>query len=470
MNQSDNLWGGRFTGKADEKFVEFNCSFNFDLRLFAADVRGCLAHCEGLRRAGVLVNEEADKIQKGLQIILEKGLNGSEFFADSLAEDVHSFIESRLVEIIGDTGRKLHTGRSRNDQVATALRIWLREKIDELLIDVRNAQKSLLDLAEKHNKAVLPGYTHLQRAQPILFAHWCLAYFEMLKRDAERLGEVRKRTNILPLGAAALAGTSYPIDREAVALDLGFEAIAQNSLDAVSDRDFAVEFVHAAALIMTHLSRLAEDIILYATTEFSFFELSDAVSTGSSLMPQKKNPDSMELVRGKSGRVFGHLMSLLAMLKGLPMTYNKDMQEDKEAVFDAYDTTQDCLQITATVLQNLRVREEKTRDAASQGYLNATEIADYLSKKAVPFRDAHEIAGKIVLRAIELKVELDDLELSEMQKYSAKIESDVYEALSLQRTLETKNVIGGTAPVQVEKAIHKARLYLAKLKSNKPFG
>jgi argininosuccinate lyase len=463
MNQSKNLWGGRFTGKADEKFVEFNRSFNFDLRLFAADVRGCLAHCEGLRRAEVLTNEEANEIKKGLQNILENGLNGGDFFADSSAEDVHSFIESRLVEIIGDTGRKLHTGRSRNDQVATALRIWLREKIDELTIDVRNTQKSLLDLGEKHQTAVLPGYTHLQRAQPILFAHWCLAYFEMLKRDAARLSEVRKRTNILPLGAAALAGTSYPIDREAVAHDLGFEAIAENSLDAVSDRDFAVEFVHAASLIMTHLSRLAEDVILYATIEFGFFELSDAVSTGSSLMPQKKNPDSMELVRGKSGRVFGHLMSLLTMLKGLPMAYNKDMQEDKEAIFDACDTTRDCLQITATVLQNLRVREEKTRDAASQGYLNATELADYLSKKAVPFRDAHDISGKIVLRAIELKVELNDLELSEMRKYSAKIEADVYNALSLQKTLETKNAIGGTAPERVKKAMDKARLHLTKI-------
>jgi argininosuccinate lyase len=462
MNQSNNLWGGRFTGKADEKFVEFNRSFGFDLRLFAADVRGCAAHCEGLRRAEVLTNEEADRIQNGLQVILEKGLSDSEFFADSSVEDVHSFIESRLVEIVGDTGRKLHTGRSRNDQVATALRIWLRGKIDELLIDVRNAQTSLLDLAEKHKTAVLPGYTHLQRAQPVLFAHWCLAFFEMLKRDVRRLEEVRGRVNVLPLGAGALAGTSYPIDREAVARDLGFEAVAENSLDAVSDRDFAVEFAHAASLIMMHLSRLAEDIILYATTEFGFLELSDAVSTGSSLMPQKKNPDSMELVRGKSARVFGHLMALLTLLKGLPMAYNKDMQEDKEAIFDVCDTTRDCLRITATVLQNLRLREETTLTAASQGYLNATELADYLAKKAVPFRDAHEIAGKIVLRAIELKVELDALKLREMQKFSPKIEADVYDALSLQQTLETKNVIGGTAPKQVKKAIRKARLYLTK--------
>ena len=463
MSQSKNLWGGRFTGKADEKFVEFNRSFNFDLRLFAADIGGCVAHCEGLRRAGVLTNDEAGKIQNGLQIILEKGLRDDVFFADSSAEDVHSFIESRLVEIIGDAGRKLHAGRSRNDQVATALRIWLREKIDELTIDVRNAQKSLLDLAEKHQTAIMPGYTHLQRAQPVLFAHWCLAYFEMLKRDAARLVEVRGRVNILPLGAAALAGTSYPIDREAVARDLGFEAICENSLDAVSDRDFAVEFVHAAALIMTHLSRLAEDVILYATTEFGFFELGDAISTGSSLMPQKKNPDSMELVRGKSGRVFGHLTGLLTMLKGLPMAYNKDMQEDKEAIFDTFDTTSDCLQITAIVLQNIRVREQTARRAAEAGYLNATELADYLSKKGVPFRDAHEISGRIVLLGIEKKVELNKLKLSDMQRYSPEIQIDVYDALSLEQTLNSKNATGGTSPEQVAKALRKAGLYLTEI-------
>ncbi len=460
MSETINLWGGRFTGKADEKFVRFNRSFDFDCRLFAADVRGCQAHGEGLRRAGVLTNEEADEIKNGLQIILEKGLQDEEFFIDAAAEDVHSFIESRLVEIVGDTGRKLHTGRSRNDQVATALRLWLREKIDELMTDVKDAQKSLLDLAEKHQTAVLPGYTHLQRAQPILFAHWCLAYFEMLKRDAARLVEVRGRVNVLPLGAAALAGTSYPIDREAVARDLGFDSVTENSLDAVSDRDFAVEFASAASLIITHLSRLAEDIILYATTEFGFFELSDVISTGSSLMPQKKNPDSMELVRGKSGRVFGHLMGLLTMLKGLPMAYNKDMQEDKEAIFDTFDTTRDCLQISRTVLRNLRVREEKMQNAAVKGYLNATELADYLSKKGVSFRSAHEIAGKIVLRAIEAKVELNNLDLGDMQKYSPVIEADIFIALSLQQTLKTKNITGGTAPEQVEKALQKAKLYL----------
>ncbi len=460
MKQANNLWGGRFTGAADARFAEFNRSFGFDRRLFAADVRGSLAHAEALRRAGVLTGADADKIENGLKEILEKGTRGDEFFAASNDEDVHSFIEARLIEVVGDAGRKLHAGRSRNDQVATALRLWLREKIDELAVEVRNLQKALLDLVENYRTAVLPGYTHLQRAQPILFAHWCLAFFEMLKRDAARLVEIRSRVNVLPLGAAALAGTAYLIDREAVARDLGFEAVAENSLDAVGDRDFAVEFAAAASLIMTRLSRLAEDVILYATTEFGFFELSDAVATGSSLMPQKKNPDSMELVRGKSGRVFGHLIGLLMMMKGLPTAYNKDMQEDKEAIFDAFDTTCDCLLITATVLRYLRVREDNARNAASTGYLNATELADYLSKKNVPFRDAHEIAGRIVLRAIELKVELNDLELSEMRKYSPEIEADVYEALSLSRTLETKNVIRGTAPEQVEKALRKAKLHL----------
>ncbi len=466
MNQSNNLWGGRFTGKADKKFVEFNRSFGFDYRLLAADVRGSAAHCEGLRRAAVLTDEEADKIQSGLKLVLVKSRENAEFLAESNAEDVHSFVESQLVKIVGDAGRKLHTGRSRNDQVATTLRLWLREAIDELTSDLHETQTALFDLAEKNQTAILPGYTHLQRAQPILFAHWCLSYFEMLKRDAERLSEVRKRANILPLGSAALAGTSYPIDREAVARDLDFDSISENSLDAVSDRDFAVEFASAASLIMTHLSRLAEDVILYATAEFGFFELSDAVATGSSLMPQKKNPDSMELVRGKAGRVFGHLLGLLTMLKGLPMAYNKDMQEDKEAVFDAFDTTRDCLQITATVLRNLHVREEKTRNAAVEGYLNATELADYLSKKGIPFRDAHDIAGKIVLRAIKLKVELNDFELSEMRAISPQIEADVYDALSLEQTLKTKNAVGGTAPEQVEKAMRKAQLYLTKNRIN----
>src|SRR5256884_5615472 len=362
--------------------------------------------------------------------------------------------------MIGDLGRKLHTGRSRNDQVATDLRLWLRDEIDRIQDSLRDAQHALLDLGDSHLDAVMPGYTHLQRAQPILFAHWCLAYFEMLARDRARLTDVRKRVNVLPLGSAALAGTSYPIDREAVARILGFDEISRNSLDAVSDRDFCVEFTSAASLVMLHLSRLAEDIILYSTTEFGFFELSDAVATGSSLMPQKKNPDSMELVRGKSGRVFGHLTSLLAMMKGLPLAYNKDMQEDKEAIFDTADTLSASLAVSATVLRNLRINRERTLEAASHGYLNATELADYLVRKGMPFREAHETVGRVVVHAVERGVELNDLSHDDLKSFSSLIDEDVFDSLSLDRTLATKSQIGGTAPERGAQAFKQARTRL----------
>ncbi|MDT5062388.1 MAG: argininosuccinate lyase [Acidobacteriota bacterium] len=461
MSQSKNLWGGRFTGKADEKFAEFNRSFGFDRRLLEVDVRASVAHCEGLRGAGVLVDAESEQIKSGLQTILKRAQTDAHYFDELDSEDVHSFVEARLVQLIGDTGRKLHTGRSRNDQVATDLRLWLREEIDNITLKAREAQHALLDLADAHSKVALPGYTHLQRAQPVLWAHWCLAYFEMLRRDGERLKEVRQRVNILPLGSAALAGTAYKIDREAVARELGFEGISRNSLDAVSDRDFCVEFTSACSLIMLHLSRLAEDIIIYATGEFGFLELSDAVATGSSLMPQKKNPDSMELVRGKAGRVFGHLSGLLATLKGLPLAYNKDMQEDKEAVFDVADTVSASLEVTATVLRNTRVREARAREAATRGYMNATELADYLARKGMPFREAHDAVGRLVLRAIELGVELQDLALNEMRSFSSLIEMDVYDALSLAQTLSTKSQAGGTSPERVAEALSSARASLA---------
>src|SRR5437660_8501068 len=348
-----NLWGGRFTGEADPTFAEFNRSFAFDRRLFQVDVRASIAHCAGLAGAGVLSATESEQIASALETVLERGQSDSQYFDELPSEDVHTFVEARLVEMIGDLGRKLHTGRSRNDQVATDLRLWLRGEIDKLAVTLRNTQEALLDLAETNRDEVMPGYTHLQRAQPILFAHWCLAYFEMLMRDRERLVDARKRVNIMPLGSAALAGTSYSIDRKAVARALGFDSVSRNSLDAVSDRDFCIEFASAASLVMVHLSRLAEDVILYATTEFGFFELIDAVATGSGLMPQKKNPDSMELVRGKAGRVFGHLTSLLTTMKGLPLAYNKDMQEDKEALFDAVDTVSASLEMAAKVLRNI---------------------------------------------------------------------------------------------------------------------
>jgi argininosuccinate lyase len=465
MSESKNLWGGRFTGIADERFTDFNRSFGFDRKLFEADVRASFAHCEGLLVAGVLNATEAEQIRNGLETILKRAGANTGYFDEQPAEDVHSFVEARLVQLIGDAGRKLHTGRSRNDQVATDLRLWLRGEIDNTLTKTREAQSALVNLAETHREAVLPGYTHLQRAQPVLWAHWCLAYFEMLARDGERLREVRKRVNVMPLGSAALSGTSYRIDREAVARSLGFDGVSRNSLDAVSDRDFCVEFAAACSLIMLHLSRLAEDIILYSTTEFGFLELSDAVATGSSLMPQKKNPDSMELVRGKSGRVFGHLAGLLATLKGLPLAYNKDMQEDKEAVFDVAETTIASLEVTATVLRNVRLREEKTRAAAAGGHMNATELADYLVRQGMPFREAHEMVGRLVLHSIERGCELQDLALEEMQKFSPLIKEDVYLALSLEQTLQSKSQIGGTSPERVMEALHAARASLSNVET-----
>ncbi|HEX2270887.1 MAG TPA: argininosuccinate lyase [Pyrinomonadaceae bacterium] len=445
------MWGGRFKDKTDPSFAEFNRSFGFDRRLFEVDVSASIAYCQALENAKVIGAEEGTEIRDALETILKNGCTD-----DSNAEDVHSFVEARLVELVGATGRKLHTGRSRNDQVATDFRLWLRQSIDDLGATLRETQTALLDFAETNREVVIPGYTHLQRAQPVLLAHWSLAYFEMLTRDRERLVDTRRRVNVMPLGSAALAGTSFPIDREALAKSLGFDEVTRNSLDAVSDRDFCVEFLSACSLIMVHLSRLAEDIILYATSEFGFFELGDAIATGSSLMPQKKNPDSMELVRGKAGRVFGDLLGLLATLKGLPLAYNKDMQEDKEAVFDAVDTVKSCLTVTATVLRNLTVNP-----VSLGGYMNATELADYLVRKGMPFRDAHETVGRVVIRAIELGTQIEEMSIEELQKFAGIIDTDVYDALSLERTLNAKSQIGGTAREPVREALAKARSQLA---------
>jgi argininosuccinate lyase len=458
--QSQKLWGGRFSGQADRGFAEFNQSFSFDRRLLQADIHASIAHCEGLFSAGVLTTTEAEQIMSALNRIGEAGKTNPNYFDELPSEDVHSFVEARLVQMIGDAGRKLHTGRSRNDQVATDLRLWLREEIDRLPDSLRDTQLALLDFAKANQEVVLPGYTHLQRAQPILLAHWSLAYFEMLARDRERLADVRKRVNVMPLGSAALAGTSYAIDREAVARALGFDSVSWNSLDAVSDRDFVIEFVNAASLVMMHLSRLAEDIILYTTTEFGFFELSDAVATGSSLMPQKKNPDSMELVRGKAGRVFGHLTSLLTTMKGLPLAYNKDMQEDKEALFDTVDTVSACLGVTATVLRNMTVNGSRAREAATHGYLNATELADYLVRKGLPFREAHETVGRMLIHAMARSTELDQLTLDEMKSFAPAIEDDVFRSLSLESALATKAQTGGTAPESVARELQNAKLRL----------
>ena len=456
-----NLWGGRFAGETDPQFARFNQSFSFDRRLFEPDVRASLAYCDGLVGAGVLTPAEGQQIKSAVTGILDRGRTDESYFDDPSSEDIHSFVEARLVEMIGDTGRKLHTGRSRNDQVATDLRLWLRDEIDRLAISLCETQTALLDFAEENRDVVIPGYTHLQRAQPVLLAHWCLAYFEMLTRDRDRCAEVRKRVNVMPLGSAAVAGSSYAIDREAIARSLGFESVSRNSIDAVSDRDFCVDFIGTGALVMLHLSRLAEDIILYSTNEFSFFELSDAVATGSSLMPQKKNPDSMELVRGKAGRVFGHLTASLTTMKGLPLAYNKDMQEDKEAVFGTADTINNCLAVSATVLRNIRVNQLRAREAATHGYLNATELADYLVRQGMPFREAHETVGRIVVRAIERGVELNDLALEEMKSFSTLIDQDVFESLLLERTLSTKSQKGGTAPDRVAEALSAARKTLS---------
>src|SRR5690349_20219934 len=452
------MWGGRFKEGSDPQFAEFNRSFGFDQRLFAVDVRASIAWCAALERAAVLTSAEAQEIRNALESIRAEGVS-----VKSRAEDVHSFVESRLVELIGDAGRKLHTGRSRNDQVATDFRIWMREALDDLSGLVREVQTALVDFAEQNAQVIVPGYTHLQRAQPVLLAHWCLAYFEMLQRDRERLSETRRRVNVLPLGSAALAGTSFPIDREALAQSLEFEGVTRNSLDAVSDRDFSVEFLSDCALVMVHLSRLAEDVILYSTMEFGFFELGDAIATGSSLMPQKKNPDSMELVRGKAGRVFGDLLGALTMLKGLPLAYNKDMQEDKEAVFDCFDTVSGCLQVTATVMRNIGVNKERALAAASTGYMNATELADYLVRKGMPFRQAHEVVGKIVMHAVEAGKEIQDLTIPELQTFSTQIDTDVYQALSLNQTLGSKSQIGGTARTRVTEALRWARRQLQTL-------
>jgi argininosuccinate lyase len=451
------LWGGRFTGESDAEFARFNASFSFDRRLIEADIEGSLAQAEALKACGILTEDECRAIESGLNRILQRAREEPGYLDSREAEDVHSFVEAELVESTGAAGHKLHTGRSRNDQVATDLRLFLRNEIDEVVVLIRALQRTLTDLAEANRDCVMPGYTHLQRAQPILLAHYLLAYFSMFKRDRERLKDVRARVNRLPLGSGAIAGTGFAIDREMIARRLGFDGLCENSMDAVSDRDFVVEFVGAAALIMVHLSRLAEDLIIYSTAEFGFIELSDAVSTGSSLMPQKKNPDSLELIRGKAGRVFGHHAGLLATMKGLPLAYDKDMQEDKEALFDTIDTLRGSLGVMATVLRNIRVNSGRTREAASKGYLNATDLADYLVRRGVEFRRAHELVGRVVNFAIEQGRELAELPLEEYRKFSELFGEDLYESLGLEASVGSKRARGGTSPERVGEALLKAR-------------
>lgn len=457
---TNKLWGGRFTAATDAFVATFTASVDVDRRLYQYDIRGSIAHARMLAHVGVLTDEEASAIAAGLETI-EREIEAGRFDWRPELEDVHMNIEARLIERIGEVGKKLHTGRSRNDQVATDLRLYLREGIDAARAALRGLQTTLLTVAEREADSIMPGFTHLQIAQPVTFGHHMLAWFEMLARDDERLKQCRTRVNVMPLGAAALAGTSYPIDRTYTARLLGFDAVAENSLDAVSDRDFAIEFVAAAALLMTHLSRMAEELILWSTVQFGFIELTDAYCTGSSIMPQKKNPDVPELVRGKTGRVHGHLVALLTLMKAQPLAYNRDNQEDKVPVFDTLDTVLGCLTVYAGLIGSLRVKRDVLARAAAQGFATATDLADYLVRKGVAFRDAHEIVGRLVRRGVETGQDLTQMPLGELQQASAAIEADVYTVLTLEGSVRLRDHIGGTAPAQVRAAIKRARQRLA---------
>ncbi|HZW25070.1 MAG TPA: argininosuccinate lyase [Gallionella sp.] len=459
--QDKDTWSGRFNEPVAELVKRYTASVDFDRKLALFDIRGSLAHAQMLASCGIIAEQDLEDIRRGLALI-ENEVIGGDFDWSLDLEDVHLNIEKRLTMLVGDAGKRLHTGRSRNDQVATDVRLYLRSSIDDMLELIRNMQGALLDLAQQHTHTIMPGFTHLQVAQPISFAHHLMAYFEMLKRDAERLADCRKRVNRLPLGAAALAGTSYPIKREMVAELLGFEGVCENSLDAVSDRDFAIEFTAAAALIMTHLSRFSEELILWMNPRVGFIDIADRFCTGSSIMPQKKNPDVPELVRGKTGRVNGHLVALLTLMKGQPLAYNKDNQEDKEPLFDTVETLTQTLRIYADMVGGIRVKPEAMRSAALQGYATATDLADYLVKKGLPFRDAHEAVALAVRYAEQRGCDLSDIELAELQRFSAHIADDVYQVLSLEGSLASRNHIGGTAPNQVEAAIARARAHIAK--------
>ena len=446
------LWGGRFSKATDALVDDFNSSIRFDARMYKQDITGSMAHAEMLGRQGIIPSADADLIVKTLAEILEDIEAGKvEFLID--AEDIHMNIETILTQRIGDAGKKLHTGRSRNDQVALDLRMYLRDEVDEISAMLKNTMKTVLDIAEKNVDTVMPGYTHLQKAQPVTAAHHFMAYFQMFSRDLERLADCRKRINIMPLGSGALAGTTYPLDREFVAEKLGFAGVTRNSMDGVSDRDFAIELASALSMLMMHLSRFCEELVLWSSHEFSFVEMDDSYSTGSSIMPQKKNPDVAELIRGKSGRVYGSLTTLLTMMKGLPLAYNKDMQEDKEAIFDAVDTVKLCLPVFTNMIATMKIREERMAQGATGGFTNATDLADYLVKKGVPFRSSHAIVGRMVARAVEKGCDLDEFTLEEMKEFSELIDTDIYEAIAIKTCVDDRNVIGGPAREQVLKEI-----------------
>ena len=454
------LWGGRFTQEADQKFKFFNDSLRFDYRLALQDIDGSIGWAKAITSVGILTEEEHHQLVAALKKLRAEIEPKIEIILKDDAEDIHSWVESKLIEKVGDLGKKLHTGRSRNDQVAVDMKMWCKAQVIVMQERIRNLQEKLVLTAEASQHAVMPGYTHLQRAQPITFAHWCMAYFEMLERDYSRLTDAYKRMYTCPLGSGALAGTAYAVDRDALAKDLGFSIGTRNSLDSVSDRDHVLELLSSASISMVHLSRFAEDLIFFNSGESAFLEHSDRVTSGSSLMPQKKNPDACELIRGKSGRVFGSLTGLLTTLKGLPLAYNKDMQEDKEGIFDAMETWQACLEIAALVLEDINVNVERTREAAQQGYSNATELADYLVAKGIPFREAHHIVGEAVVYAISKREPLEALSVAEFKQFHAVIDEDVYPILSLESCLEKRCAKGGVNPERVAEAIRVAKEYL----------
>jgi argininosuccinate lyase len=452
----DKLWGGRFTKPTDVFVEEFTASIQFDKRLYHQDIRGSIAHARMLGKQDIIPQEDVENIIGGLQHILQQIEAGTFDFSISL-EDIHMNIESRLSARIGEAGKRLHTGRSRNDQVALDIRLYLRDEIVDIVTYIDLLIDALLTQAEENLDVIMPGFTHLQTAQPILFSHHMMAYVEMFKRDSARLEDCLKRVNVLPLGAGALAGTTFPIDREYVAEQLDFPAITRNSLDSVSDRDFALEFLAAASIMMMHLSRFSEELILWSTSEFKFIELSDGFCTGSSIMPQKKNPDVPELVRGKTGRVYGNLMALLTVMKSLPLAYNKDMQEDKEPLFDTIDTVKGCLKVFADMIREMRVYEANMRRAAGKGFSTATDVADYLVRKGLPFRDAHEAVGKAVAYCIENEMDITQLTLTEWQLFSPRFESDIFEAITVEACISARNIPGGTARERVWDEIVRCR-------------
>lgn len=453
------LWGGRFEKSTDKSVDDFNSSIRFDSRMYKQDILGSIAHAKMLGECNIISKEDSILIQKTLkEILVDIDAGKIEFEID--AEDIHMNIEKILIQRTGDVGKRLHTGRSRNDQVALDIRMYLKDEVVKIREMLKNLEYSLITLSKNNLDTILPGYTHLQRAQPVTLAHHMMAYFQMFKRDIERLNDCYKRINIMPLGSGALASTTYPLDRQMVALELGFDAITENSLDGVSDRDFIIELSSCLSIIMMHLSRFSEELILWSSHEFAFVEMDDAYSTGSSIMPQKKNPDVAELVRGKTGRVYGSLISILTVMKSLPLAYNKDMQEDKEAIFDAIDTVIMCLPVFTKMLDTMKIRKDNMYKAAQGGFTNATDIADYLVKKGIPFRNAHEIIGKMVLYCIDKNTSIDKLTLDELKNFSKLIEEDIYEEISLEKCVSGRNIPGGPSKTSVMDSINKGMTFL----------